>query len=59
LATGDVVLLFDIVDQKNINNTAKLRYRWKGPYRIRYIGDKNLYFLDTIDGIPFDKYYPP
>ena len=49
---GDLVLLHDT--KLKTSHSAKLRYRWLGPYRVR---DKNAilgtYWLEELDGTPF------
>ena len=50
----DLVLLHDTKAKKT--RSAKLKFRWSGPYRVRdVINEKGTYFLEELDGTPFRK----
>ena len=52
-----MVLVYDVPRYINMNVEVKLSYRWKGPYAVDRISQKEgkggrTFFLKTLDGIP-------
>ncbi|KAK3946494.1 hypothetical protein QBC32DRAFT_195058, partial [Pseudoneurospora amorphoporcata] len=56
---GDLVLTYDNERSIDMSSSKKLTYRWKGPYRVREVKNKNEYFIETLDGIAIDRSYAP
>lgn len=51
LEVGDLVLLHDTKNEKDMSRNMKLAYRWVGPYRIKeIIAGKGTFVLEELDG---------
>ena len=50
LEPGDTVLVYDHVRRMDHSTTAKMAYRWKGPFVVDHALQKNAYRLRTSDG---------
>lgn len=52
LSKGDLVLLYDVKNHHDLSSAAKLKPRWRGPYKIREIlRETRTYILETLDGV--------
>ncbi|RDW56805.1 hypothetical protein BP5796_12872 [Coleophoma crateriformis] len=51
---GALVLLFDQTKDIDMSKKNKLRYRWKGPFRVTKSDKKGYYFLKELDGTPLE-----
>lgn len=52
LSEGDLVLLYDVKNYHDLSSAAKLKPRWRGPYKIREIlRETRTYILETLDGV--------
>ncbi|RDL34483.1 uncharacterized protein BP5553_07611 [Venustampulla echinocandica] len=48
---GDIVLLHDALQEKDMSSRVKLGYRWLGPFRVaKAFPDKGTYMLEELDG---------
>ncbi|KAK3364862.1 hypothetical protein B0T24DRAFT_712174, partial [Lasiosphaeria ovina] len=47
----DLVLAYDVVRKIDMSTLRKLTYRWNGPYRVRKFASKQVYLLETLDGV--------
>lgn len=58
LAIGDLVLLRDSPADADMSTIANFRPKWRGPYRISFVGSKGWYKLQELDGVPFRSHTP-
>jgi hypothetical protein len=57
-ATGDLVLIRDSFYDTDRSTLTKFLPKWKGPFRIKKVGEKNWYTLEELDGTPFRRHTP-
>ncbi|KAL6399849.1 putative gag-pol poly protein [Ilyonectria robusta] len=52
LSLGDLVLLYDVKNYHDLSTAAKLKPKWRGPYRIREaLAETRTYILESLDGV--------
>ena len=44
--------MYNNIRQINMSSNRKLQYWWDGPFRVRAIKERNIYWLETLDGMP-------
>ena len=57
ISVGDLVLVWDSLREIDMSSWRKLTYRWDGPYRVKNIGAKGTYVLETLDGVELEPTY--
>jgi len=55
LKVGDMVLLRDSYKDLDISRLSKFKPKWKGPYRVTFVGEKGWYKLSDLDGTPINR----
>jgi hypothetical protein len=55
IVVGDTVLTYDSVRKNDMSTSAKLKFRWEGPFIVEQISDKGTYILKSFAGIPLSR----